>query len=80
MFAVLWDNFGDVNGRFFPYFAQLETISIFRCSKKDKGVREKRRNENPDFTIPLVCLDGHLDGLYLRNHDFSGETKNWLEL
>ena len=24
-------------------------------------------------------LDGHLDGLYLRNHDFSGETKNWLE-
>ena len=43
MFAVLWDNFGDVNGRFFPYFAQLETISIFRRSKKDKGVREKRR-------------------------------------
>ena len=26
-----------------------------------------------------IKLDGHLDGLYLRNHDFSGETKNWLE-
>ena len=23
-----------------------------------------------------TSLDGHLDGLYLRNHDFSGETKN----
>ena len=40
MFAVLWDNSGDVNGRFFPYFAQLETISISRCSKKAKGMRE----------------------------------------
>ena len=30
-------------------------------------------------TAIATILDGHLGGGFLRNHDFSGETKNWLE-
>ena len=40
---------------FFPILHSWKQFQFLGVLKKDKGVREKKGNENLDFTIPSVC-------------------------
>ena len=51
MFAVLWDNFGDVNGRFFPILHSWKQFQFLGVLKK---TREWERKEGePRFYYPF---------------------------
>ena len=54
-------------------FISTTQVLFYEANKPNANNEQNKEKQFKEI------LDGHLDGLYLRNHDFSGERKNWPE-